>query len=172
MSCFFAPIALRNPISRVRSVTVVSIMFMMPMPPTTSEIAAIAARSVVNVPVTLDAVETMLAWFSTVKSACVRICDIVPLKQERRNVVLHLRHRLLGRCLNINFRQICAASQKIVLVGRERHIDHVILITEPTPSFCNRHADHRKNIPVDPDLLTDRHIRRRARIDARCKEVL
>ena len=38
-----APIAIRMPISRVRSVTLTSMMFMMPMPPTMSEIDAMAA---------------------------------------------------------------------------------------------------------------------------------
>ena len=37
-----APIASRMPISRVRSVTLTSMMFMMPMPPTTRLIAATA----------------------------------------------------------------------------------------------------------------------------------
>ena len=37
------------PISRVRSVTVTSMMFMTPMPPTSSEIAATAPRSTVKV---------------------------------------------------------------------------------------------------------------------------
>ena len=36
----FAPMALRMPISRVRSVTVTIMMFIMPMPPTTREIPA------------------------------------------------------------------------------------------------------------------------------------
>ena len=36
----FAPMAMRMPISRVRSVTDTSMMFMMPMPPTSSEMAA------------------------------------------------------------------------------------------------------------------------------------
>ena len=44
-----APIALRMPISRVRSVTVTSMMFITPMPPTSSEIAATAPSSTVNV---------------------------------------------------------------------------------------------------------------------------
>src|SRR6058998_698752 len=39
-----APTAMRRPISRVRSVTDTSMMFMMPMPPTSSETEAIAAR--------------------------------------------------------------------------------------------------------------------------------
>ena len=38
-----APTAMRSPISRVRSVTDTSMMFMMPMPPTSSETEAIAA---------------------------------------------------------------------------------------------------------------------------------
>ena len=41
--------ALRMPISRVRSVTVTSMMFMTPIPPTSSEIAATAPSSTVNV---------------------------------------------------------------------------------------------------------------------------
>ena len=45
MALSSAPSALRRPISRVRSVTVVSIMFMIPMPPTTSEMLATAASS-------------------------------------------------------------------------------------------------------------------------------
>jgi hypothetical protein len=45
MSRRFAPRARRMPISRVRSVTVASMMFMMPMPPTTSEMPAIITSS-------------------------------------------------------------------------------------------------------------------------------
>ena len=37
MSALRAPSALRSPISRVRSLTTISMMFMMTMPPTTSE---------------------------------------------------------------------------------------------------------------------------------------
>ena len=40
MCPFFAPSARRMPISRVRSVTVASITFMMPMPPTSNEMPA------------------------------------------------------------------------------------------------------------------------------------
>ena len=43
MSRARAPTAMRMPISRVRSVTLTSMMFMMPMPPTSSEIAAMDA---------------------------------------------------------------------------------------------------------------------------------
>ena len=45
MSVRFAPIARRTPISRVRSRTLASMMFMMPMPPTSSEIDASATMT-------------------------------------------------------------------------------------------------------------------------------
>ena len=41
-----APTARRTPISRVRSMTLASMMFMMPMPPTSSEIDAIATMTI------------------------------------------------------------------------------------------------------------------------------
>ena len=47
------------PISRVRSVTVTSMMFITPMPPTTSEMAAMAPSSSVNVCVEAVAAEAM-----------------------------------------------------------------------------------------------------------------
>ena len=40
-----APMALRIPISLVRSVTVTSMIFMMPMPPTSREMAAMPPRN-------------------------------------------------------------------------------------------------------------------------------
>ena len=46
MSLVLAPTACRRPISRVRSVTDTSMMFMMPMPPTISETEAMAASRI------------------------------------------------------------------------------------------------------------------------------
>ncbi len=51
MSLRRAPIALRMPISRVRSVTLTSMMFMTPMPPTSREIAATTPSRTVRVSV-------------------------------------------------------------------------------------------------------------------------
>ena len=66
MSARRAPIALRMPISRVRSVTLTSMMFMTPIPPTSSEIAATAPSSVVKTWVLwLDASRTepwLMTW--------------------------------------------------------------------------------------------------------------
>ncbi len=48
------------PISRIRSVTVTSMMFVMPIPPTSNEIAATDASSTVNVSVV--AVRAVSSW--------------------------------------------------------------------------------------------------------------
>ena len=52
MSRGLAPSALRTPISRVRSVTATSMMFMTPMPPTSSEIEEMSDMSATMPPVT------------------------------------------------------------------------------------------------------------------------
>ena len=62
-----APTALRSPISRVRSVTLTSMIFIMPMPPTSSEIAAIAPRNTVIEPVIVLNDDTRSSWVTTVK---------------------------------------------------------------------------------------------------------
>ena len=71
-----APIALRMPISRVRSVTVTSMMLVMPMPPTSSEIAATAPSSTVNVLACWCWPLSRLAWLRIRKSAlaCLMPC--------------------------------------------------------------------------------------------------
>ncbi len=58
-----APMALRIPISLVRSVTETSMMFMMPIPPTSSEIAAMPPSSSESVPVTVLIASEMLLMF-------------------------------------------------------------------------------------------------------------
>ena len=69
MSPLLAPTAFRMPISRVRSVTETSMMFMMPMPPTTSEMPAMAPRRMVSVRLTSLAVAVRSFWVWTVKSS-------------------------------------------------------------------------------------------------------
>ena len=69
MSRLRAPIALRIPISLVRSVTVTSMMFMTPMPPTRSEMAATAPSSTVNTRLVAALVWRSVAWLRTLKSA-------------------------------------------------------------------------------------------------------
>ncbi len=49
----FAPMALRTPISRVRSATETNMMFMMPMPPTNSDSPVMNRPMAAMVPATL-----------------------------------------------------------------------------------------------------------------------
>jgi len=66
---FLAPSAFRSPISRVRSVTVTNMMFIMPIPPTRSDIAAMPDKRAVNVPVVEVAVFKISCWEKIEKSA-------------------------------------------------------------------------------------------------------
>ncbi len=64
-----APTALRMPISRVRSVTETSMMFIMPMLPTSSEMLAMAPRKMVSMPVTCWTMPTICSWVMIMKSS-------------------------------------------------------------------------------------------------------
>ena len=64
-----APTALRMPISRVRSVTLTSMMFITPMPPTSSEMAATSPSSVVNTLLVELEAARIEPWLITWKSA-------------------------------------------------------------------------------------------------------
>ena len=57
MSLWRAPSDLRRPISRVRSVTETSMMFMMTMPPTTSEMEAMRMVTPKKAPLSLPQIE-------------------------------------------------------------------------------------------------------------------
>ena len=71
-----APIALRMPISRVRSVTLTSMMFITPIPPTSSEIAATSPSSVVNTLVVAFEVSQQRALVDHLKPGFVGVADL------------------------------------------------------------------------------------------------
>ena len=77
-----APTDWRMPISRVRSVTLTSMIFMMPMPPTMSETPATQASSERKAAVVDSWVLMMSCWVVMVKSA-VSQRDVVPLGQQQ-----------------------------------------------------------------------------------------
>ena len=74
MLVLVAPRALQVPISRVRSVMDTSIMFITPMPPTSSDMPAITDMAVCMVPSTEANWDTMLSMLKalTLKSRLVR----------------------------------------------------------------------------------------------------
>jgi len=63
MSPACAPTAIRMPISRVRSVTLTSMMFMMPMPPTTNDMPAMDPSISVMTREILPTVSAISFWF-------------------------------------------------------------------------------------------------------------
>jgi hypothetical protein len=68
-----APSALRSPISRTRSVTDTSMMFITPIPPTSSEIPATPPSSTVRVLFTELEAAASCCWVVMVKSAPVGV---------------------------------------------------------------------------------------------------
>lgn len=75
-----APIDIRRPISLVLSATETYMMFMMPTPPISREIAAIAVSKVVRRPEMVSSVLMISSWVSTSKSllsSARRRCDFL-----------------------------------------------------------------------------------------------
>ena len=91
-----APMAMRMPISRVRSVTLTSMMFMIPMPPTSSDTAATMARRSVTVRLLSSWALAISARFRIEKSSSARAADVVAVAQERRSPALSARGRRGG----------------------------------------------------------------------------
>ena len=77
MSARRAPTVLRMPISRVRSVTDTSMMFITPIPPTRSEMAATAPSKVVNTWLVAFEVWIRVAWFTTVNPGAAAVVLLV-----------------------------------------------------------------------------------------------
>ena len=87
-----APMALRMPISRVRSRTDTSMMFMIPMPPTTSEIEAIPPSSSVSVPLIDDAAVEQLGLVEDGEVGVIGRGELVALAQQRGDLGVRGRH--------------------------------------------------------------------------------
>ena len=88
MSLRRAPTALRMPISRVRSVTLTSMMFITPMPPTSSEMAATSPSSVVNTLLVEVEAARIEPWLITLEVGVQRAGDAVPLIEDRGDLAL------------------------------------------------------------------------------------
>ena len=87
-----APTARRMPISRVRSVTETSMMFMMPTPPTTSETLATEPKSKV---MTMVMIRSTLSDFGRVvhgEIVLVAVADAMALAQQQLHLVFGIVH--------------------------------------------------------------------------------
>ena len=154
MSLLLAPIALRMPISRVRSRTETSMMFMIPIPPTTSEIEAIPARSTVSRPVIEPTVVSSWAWSNTLKSAV----SVGPRPWRALSVGRDLgldRVHLVGRGDADADRADRVARDEVIADRVERHEDLVVLVERSGATLRLEDADHPERDPADRDVGPD-----------------
>ena len=152
MSDRVAPIAMRMPISRVRSVTETSMMFMMPMPPTSSEIAAMPTSSSVSVVENCCAVCTNCVELRTWKSSwelsvmlcrcssSVVIAVCAPVHVVR---VIDLREDLVDILRDVQAR----------LGDGEGDIDHVVLVSQSAGPLGLQHADDAERLAANGNHL-------------------
>src|ERR1044071_6465662 len=118
MSVPCAPTAIRTPISRVRSVTLTSIMFMIPIPPTTSDTPAIAPSKSVITPGT----------------------NIMSLSEQRNDLLLGGLELLRIGDLHVNVPEVCATDHTLHRARVRHDYDVVLVHALGTQSLGSEHA--------------------------------
>ncbi len=154
-----APIAMRTPISRVRSVTETSMMFMMPMPPTSSEIAAMPTSSSVSVGRELLRRLYELRRATHLEVVLATVGDVVPLLQQRRNRRLRPIHVVGVVDLREDLVDVLRVVQACLGDG-ERDVDHVILVPQSVGPLGLQHADDAERLAANGNHLPQRLSRR------------
>ena len=156
-----APTAILRPISRVRSVTETSMMFMMPMPPTTSEIAAVAASSQVSVCCAAVRACTISATFRTRKSSCSP--GLMRRRWRSRSTMSSSARDKSDWSATLTRMEPGLVGNRHVLTGqpcprgRKRNEHDIVLIALPAGLSAGlHHADHLEGRAGNPDRLPDR----------------
>ena len=135
-----APTALRMPISRVRSRTETSMMFMIPMPPTTSEIEAMPPSSRVSVALIEDAASSSWVWSKTLKSSSSAAARSWRSRSSAVSVGLGRGH-LVGLGDADPDRADRVAADEVLLHDPDRHHDLVVGILEAAAALGLEDAD-------------------------------
>ena len=157
-----APMASRMPISRVRSVTETSMMFMMPMPPTSRLTAATADSRPVSTPVVAG--QRLVICFMSQHREIVFLAgaDVAPLAHQALDVGLDLGGRRRRRGPR---RRWCAMSLLPAMrrwKACERHQDEIVLVgAEARCALGLQHADHLAGDCLIRIAAPDRVCRRR-----------
>ena len=159
----FAPIARRTPISRVRSMTLASMMFMIPIPPTSSEIDAIATMTISNTRWVRRCSASSSAGETMVKSPAFR-CDTFssPRSSAAAEVIsaawLHLQVDPVNLVLLLRLAVFEAEDRRV-----QRDVDQVVAILRREPGNVGLHgelrtgdADHLEPLLVDLHVTADR----------------
>ena len=144
-----APTALRMPISRVRSDTLTSMMFMMPMPPTSSEMLARPASIAVSVP-RIVAEEAERLRLSEDR-------ELVAESRPQRDLRLSaLTASMLSASFDAHEQLGDVRGPEQLLRGRDRDVDDVVLAPAETPALLLEQSDHAERLPVDVERRADR----------------
>ena len=132
--------ALRMPISRVRSRTDTSMMFMIPMPPTISEIEAMPPRRSVSVPLIDEAASSSCVWSKMSKSS-----SSVAARSCRSRSSAVIRALVVSMSADASHadadRPDAVAADKVLLGGGDGHEDLVVRILEARPALGLEDAD-------------------------------
>ena len=166
-----APIAIRNPISRVRSVTETSMMFMMPMPPTSSDTPAMPARSEVIVCVACTSDARHLLHGADHEVVGVARLDFVTRAQHRRDAVAAVVAGVGGGCRR--HRDLLDEGDAAHLLHHRRvgHEDDIVLVlAHARLSLAGHDAEDGEGQIVDANHLADRiAVGRRVDRGRRCR---
>ncbi len=126
-----APTAMRMPISRVRSVTLTSMMFMIPMPPTSSDTAATLASSSVMVCVPCWRASAISLRLRMREVVVVALRDVVAVAQQRRDVLLRARWSVsdeVGRDHDLALQELAEAALHLLRERRVRDERRVVVV--------------------------------------------
>ena len=149
-----APIAMRMPISRVRSVTETSMMFMMPMPPTSSEIAGDAHQQEGQRLLLRLRRRHELVGAADGEVVGATGGDVVPLLKQRGDRRLRARHVVGVVNLHLDLADELRVAESL-LRGAEGHVDHVVLVGRADRALRLQDADHLESLAVDQHALAD-----------------
>ena len=132
-------------------------MFMTPMPPTSSDSAAMPVNSTVRVLLTEVAVFSSDSWLLMVKSADVATRDVVQLQQQGRGFLVGGR-QLVGRCrLDVDGRDriLGGAADQPIGFRRDRHDRLVVEIGRRVRAGRGQHTDDGEFDVVGREGLAD-----------------
>ena len=150
-----APTALRMPISRVRSRTETSMMFMIPMPPTISEIEAMPAEQQRQRAADRVGGLEQLRLVEDREVVVVGRGEAVARPQERRDLGLDRGHlRLVGDA--DADRPDVVARDEVLADDADRHHDLVVGVLEAGAALGLEDADQLERQAADGDLAADR----------------
>ena len=151
-----APTALRMPISRVRSVTLTSMMFMITMPPTTSEMQVTGTTMAAIMPSTWSMKPRMASGVSVSKlSGCAGARVKARAQQDAGFVQRALQVQSAARPRTAEEREAVAGAVHAV-EGGDRDIDRIVQVAAEGRTETLLHADHGEFDAFDAHRLTER----------------